>query len=208
MPENPNPLIYLVAAHPNWRASRVNRRLLSAAQALPQVRSCDLYSHYPDYRIDVAAEQAALQSAQLLLLVHPIHWYSMPALQKLWFDEVLSYGWAYGEGGQALRGKDLWLVLSTGGPFESYHPSSYNRYYFESFVPPYEQTAALCGMRFLPPLILHGAGEASEAALTTHVQQFEQQLSTYPVWASSTEQRTNAQPVPASARPRPEPTKS
>ena len=40
----------------------------------------------------------------------------MPPLQKLWLDEVLRYGWAYGPEGTALRGKDVWLVASTGGP--------------------------------------------------------------------------------------------
>ena len=84
----------------------------------------------------------------------------MPPLMKLWVDEVLAFGWAYGPGGRALRGKDLWLVATTGGPEESYRPDSYNRYFFDAFLPPYEQTAALCGMRFLPPLLLHGAHRA------------------------------------------------
>ena len=70
-----------------------------------------------------------------------------------------TYGWAYGgdsvtNAGTALRGKDLWLVATTGGPEDSYHPQGYNRYFFDAFLPPYEQTAALCGMRFLPPLVI------------------------------------------------------
>ena len=89
----------------------------------------------------------------------------MPPLLKLWLDEVLAFGWAYGPGGTALRGKDLWLVATTGGPEDSYRPDSYNRYFFDAFLPPYEQTAALCGMRFLPPLLLHGAHKASDAEL-------------------------------------------
>ena len=39
----------------------------------------------------------------------------MPPLMKLWVDDVLTFGWAYGPGGTALNGKDLWLVASTGG---------------------------------------------------------------------------------------------
>lgn len=176
--------IYVIAAHPAWRASRVNRPLMEAAQALPGVRVRDLYSSYPDYAIDVAREQAALVRARLVVLLHPIHWYSMPALQKLWLDEVLTYGWAYGEGvngkGQALRGKDLWLVATTGGPETSYHPQGYNRYFFDAFLPPYEQTAALCGMRFLPPLILHGAHSVDTQAVSQHLDTFRQRLLTYP----------------------------
>lgn len=174
--------IYLIAAHPNWRESRVNRRLLDSAGTVARVDTNDLYTRYPDYCIDVPAEQARLAAAQLIVLMHPIHWYSMPALQKLWLDDVLSYGWAYGLGGDALRGKDLWLVATTGSPESSYHPQGYNRYFFDAFLPPYEQTAALCGMRFLPPLLLHGAHSASEAEVTDHIETFRQRLQSYPHW--------------------------
>jgi glutathione-regulated potassium-efflux system ancillary protein KefF len=176
------PHIYLLAAHPHWRDSRVNRQLFKTAQALPGVDTNDLYGSYPDYAIDVEAEQARLARADLLVLLHPIQWYSMPALQKLWIDEVLSYGWAYGRGGRALEGKDCWLVATTGGPESSYHPQSYNRYFFDAFLPPYEQTAALCGMRFLPPLVFHGARSAPQSELTAHVDVFKQRLQSYPDW--------------------------
>jgi len=189
-PKHINSAIYVIAAHPNWRDSRVNRLLLQTTQdiaiANTQVNACDLYTQYPDYCIDVAAEQTRVTAAKLIVLVHPIQWYSMPALQKLWLDDVLTYGWAYGDSvsnaGTALRGKDLWLVATTGGPETSYHPQSYNRYFFDAFLPPYEQTAALCGMRFLPPLILHGAHSASNAEVQQHVATFGERLQSYPNW--------------------------
>ena len=180
--ESINKDIYVIAAHPAWRESRVNRPLMQAAQSLARVQVQDLYSSYPDYTIDVAAEQAALEKAQMVVLLHPIQWYSMPALQKLWIDEVLTYGWAYGEGGHKLQGKDLWLVATTGGPDASYHPQGYNRYFFDAFLPPYEQTAALCGMRFLPPLILHGAHAVAQDVVTQHIATCSQHLESYPNW--------------------------
>lgn len=195
--------ILVLAAHPNWRESRVNRRLLAAAQAAPGVQVRDLYARYPDYDIDVAAEQAAAQVAQLIVLLQPIQWYSMPALLKLWMDEVLTHGWAYGRGGTALQGKDLWLAATTGGPAGSYHPQGYNRYFFDAFLPPYEQTAALCGMRFLPPLLLHGAHRASEEAVAQHVGVFAERLRSYPQWPELDDLEQNpACDVPATDRPR------
>lgn len=177
-----NAAIYVLAAHPDWGQSRVTRHLRDAAINLPQVQVCDLYARYPDYHIDIATEQANLAAAQLVILLHPIQWYSMPALQKLWLDEVLSHGWAYGHDGHALRGKDLWLVASTGGAETSYHPQGYNRYFFDAFLPPYEQTAALCGMRFLPPLILHGAHSVSNAEVQQHATLLRERLLQYPNW--------------------------
>ena len=150
----PDAEILVLVAHPQLEQSRANRRLLAAARTLQQrspagrLEVRDLYALYPDYLIDVAAEQAALAAARLVVWQHPIHWYGMPPLMKLWVDDVLAFGWAYGPGGTALRGKDLWLVATTGGPEDSYRPDSYNRYFFDAFLPPYEQTAALCGMRF------------------------------------------------------------
>jgi glutathione-regulated potassium-efflux system ancillary protein KefF len=173
---------YVLAAHPNWRESRVNRRLLDAARHVDGVVVQDLYGSYPDYDIDVAAEQQRTAASRLLVLLHPIQWYSMPALMKLWLDEVLTQGWAYGHGGTALQGKDVWLVATTGGPESSYHPQGYNRYFFDAFLPPYEQTAALCGMRFLPPLVLHGAIRATDREVAAHVDVFADRLRTYPQW--------------------------
>ena len=194
--------IYVLAAHPHWRDSRVNRRMLAAARAVPGVDVNDLYGSYPDFSIDIEAEQARLSQASLVVLLHPIQWYSMPALQKLWLDDVLAYGWAYGPGGTALQGKDLWLVATTGSPEPSYHPQSYHRYFFDAFLPPYEQTAALCGMRFLPPLIFYGARSAPEAEVAAHVQTFAQRLGSYPDWPEIEELDTCiACPVPETDRP-------
>lgn len=179
--------ILILLAHPAPRSSRVNQALWqaagnTAADPSRQIERRDLYALYPDYAVDVAAEQAALAAADLVVWLHPIHWYSMPALMKLWVDEVLTLGWAYGKGGTALHHKSLWLVASTGGSDASYSTTGYNQHRFEAFLPPYEQTAALCGMRFLPPMILHGAHGMAESVLAAHTERFTQQLSCYPDW--------------------------
>lgn len=199
--------IVVIAAHPALEHSRVARRLLQAlapeaAAGGGRVEVRDLYALYPDYFIDVAAEQAALQAAQLVVWLQPIHWYSMPPLLKLWLDEVFAFGWAYGPGGTALRGKDLWLVASTGGPETSYHPAGYNRYFFDAYLPPYEQTARLTGMRWLPPLVLHGAHRVDEAALAGHAQMFARRLGMWPDWPELAGLEPEAGcDVPSDARP-------
>ena len=200
--------VLVIVAHPELDQSRANRRLLQAARALqresPPGRLAvrDLYALYPDYLIDIGVEQAALAAARLVVWQQPIHWYGMPPLLKLWLDDVLAFGWAYGPGGTALRGKDLWLVASTGGPEDSYRPESYNRYFFDAFMPPYEQTAALCGMRFLPPLLLHGAHKANDHDLATHAETYARRLADYPGWPElELVEECVACEVPPNARP-------
>jgi glutathione-regulated potassium-efflux system ancillary protein KefF len=198
------PDIVVLVAHPQQEHSSVNRALQQAVQrhGLPRVDLRDLYALYPDYLVDVAAEQAALAQARLVVWQQPIHWYGMPPLLKLWLDEVFSFGWAYGPGGNRLRGKDLWLVASTGGAAESYRPAGYNRYFFDAFLPPYEQTAALAGMRFLPPLLLHGAHRIGEAELAAHAELYVQRLASYPDWPEIAELEPCAPcEVPVDARP-------
>jgi glutathione-regulated potassium-efflux system ancillary protein KefF len=196
--------VLVIVAHPAMEQSRANRALMrEARRADSRVQVRDLYSLYPDYLIDTDAEQAQLAAAKLVVWQHPIQWYATPPLMKLWIDEVLAFGWAYGPGGTALRGKDLWLVASTGGPQESYRPDSYNRYFFDAFLPPYEQTAALCGMRFLPPLLLHGAHRVNEADIAEHAAVYRQRLTSYPDWPELAELPQCPEcEVPDTARPR------
>lgn len=198
--------ILVLVAHPDLAGSRANRALMGSALAAgARVQVRDLYALYPDYLVDVAAERRALAGVRLVVWQHPIHWYHMPPLMKLWVDEVLGFGWAYGPGGQALRGKDLWLVASTGGPEDSYRPDSYNRYFFDAFLPPYEQTAALCGMRFLPPLVLHGAQRAGGAEIAAHTEAYAQRLASYPDWPELAGlPECAACAVPTDARPAPD----
>jgi len=165
-------------AHSRPHLSRVNRKLAEAAGALDRVTVHDLYQTYPDFYIDVAAEQARLAAADILVLLHPIQWYSMPALLKEWMDVVLLPGWAYGEHGTALAGKTFWLVATTGSPSEAYGPDGAHAQPFDAFLPPLRQTAALCGMRWEAPLILHGAHQAAASTIDAHRDAFLARLST------------------------------
>lgn len=196
--------ILVIVAHPAMEQSRANHRLTQAAHGIGgRVQVRDLYALYPDYLIDVEAEQAALARVKLIVWQHPIHWYHMPPLMKLWMDEVLTYGWAYGPGGRALADKDVWLVASTGGTEESYRPGGYNRYFFDAFLPPYEQTAALCHMRFLPPLLMHGSHLATADEIAVHASRYAEQLTRYPDWPEIEDLDCAVCEVPEGVRPVP-----
>lgn len=73
---------------------------LSAEGFSPEFTMTDLAVHRRDVPIpaDIAAEQKRIDRAEALVLVFPVHWWSMPALLKGWIDRVFSNGWAYDEG--------------------------------------------------------------------------------------------------------------
>ena len=177
---NPANDILILLAHPDRRHSRVHRQLAARLAEQPGIRLRDLYARYPDYGIDVAAEREGLLPARLIVWLHPIHWYGMPPLMKLWLDEVLGYGWAYGPEGRQLAGKDLLLITSTGGGESSYSAAGQHGHAFEAFLPPYRQTAALCHLRFLEPAVFHDAHRQPQAALDAFIEQLIARLRRHP----------------------------
>ena len=164
-------------AHPNPHSSRANKRISESVISLPNVTFHSLYDRYPEFYIDVEAEHRLLLEHDLIVLQHPFYWYSMPPLLKLWFDLVLEYNFAYGPGGKALLGKDFLLSITAGGPESSYAAGGENHFPIESFFPPYEQTARLCGMRWHNPLVLFHSTRVSDPALFAHAEKVRDQVS-------------------------------
>ena len=150
-----NPVLILFA-HPAFERSRVNRALCEAARQVEGVTFHDLYEHYPDFAIDVKREQALLEEHQVIVWQHPFYWYSAPALLKEWLDVTLEHGWAFGSEGDALEGKWALQAVTTGGGEDSYRRAGYNRFTVRELLAPFEQSARLCGMDYLPPFVVHG----------------------------------------------------
>jgi len=169
-------VIALVYAHPYPARSRANRVLLEAARSVAGVTVRSLYDTYPDFEIDVAAERRMLTESRLVVWQHPVMWYTAPVMLKLWFDEVLAHGWAYGEGGTALAGKSCLWVTTTGAPAAGYTPDGIHRHPFAAFVPVVEMTARYCGMHWLPPIVVHDAHQADRDTLQTQADRYREVL--------------------------------
>jgi len=148
--------ILIVYAHRQPAASRINRALFDTTGTLPNVTRHDLMSRYPDFRIDVAEEQRLLQEHDAIVLQFPFYWYSTPAVLKEWQDAVLAYGFAYGNGGDKLRGKKLMVATTTGGPAEAYQAGGYNQYTLSELLRPLQATANLAGMQYQPIFSVSG----------------------------------------------------
>lgn len=150
--------------------SRANRTIIEHLRGLPQVTVNDIYEHYPDFFINVAREKRLLLQHDIVVFQHPFYWYSMPPLQKQWFDDVFELDFAYGEHGDALKDKKFMLSLTTGGSPESYHVDGMHGFPIENFLHPYKATAALCGMRWMPPMILHSARNFEHHEIVQHAE--------------------------------------
>ena len=130
----------------------------------------DLYAEYPDFQIDIDREQQRLLEHDVIVFQHPLYWYSTPAILKEWQDLVLEHGFAYGSKGTALHGKIFFNALSAGGIEAAYRAEGYNHFTIRELLHPLEQTAALCGMVYLPPFALFGSRMAvEEGRVARHV---------------------------------------
>lgn len=159
------PRVLVLFAHPRLERSRTSRALLRHLPERPDVRLRDLYELYPSFDVDIGQEQQLLAEHDIVVLHHPIYWYSVPPLMKQWIDLVLAFGWAYGPGGTALRGKTWLHVTSTGGAAEAYTAAGFHGSTLTEFLRPLQRTATLCGMRWLPPFAVHGTHRLDDAGL-------------------------------------------
>lgn len=143
-------------AHPAKARSNINAALRAAVEPLEGVTINDLYAQYPDFMIDVKREQALCEAHDVIIFQHPFYWYSTPAIMKEWMDLVLEHGWAYGSTGKALSGKLFFQALSAGGDAETYQKDGFNLFTLEELTSPYQATAHLCNMTWLPPFAIMG----------------------------------------------------
>ena len=96
--------VVIISGHPDLKNSVANKTILDELSAqLESIEIRKLDELYPTYQIDIAAEQAALERADVIAFVYPMHWYGVPGLLKLYIDKVMEHGWAYGSKGTALE---------------------------------------------------------------------------------------------------------
>jgi glutathione-regulated potassium-efflux system ancillary protein KefG len=166
----------ILFAHPRLEKSRSNNALLERIKPSPNLTFNDLYEAYPDFNIDLEREKELLLAHDVIIWQHPFYWYSCPPLLKQWIDLVLEFGWAYGPGGNALNGKIIFNAITTGGAGEAYQHEGRNRFTVREYLHPFDQTALLCKMNYLPPFAVQGTHRLSAEQLTVHADQYEKLL--------------------------------
>ncbi|MBO4521361.1 MAG: NAD(P)H-dependent oxidoreductase [Alphaproteobacteria bacterium] len=135
--------ILVVSGHTDLNDSVANKLILETLKKeLPQAEFDFLDKLYPDFKIDVKAEQEKLTKADIIVLQFPVFWYSYPSLMHKWFEDVFVFGFSHGTG-KALNGKTLLASLTSGAPEEIYRQN----FTINDLLAPLKQTAALCGMK-------------------------------------------------------------
>lgn len=118
---------------------------------------------------DIVGEIEKIKEADLLLIVSPIWWFSVPAILKGWFDRVLAMGVAWNSGkiyeNGLLGGKQAMMVVNAGGPSEYYSVEGRHRATAIQILHPINYgTLAFCGYNVHEPYISYSTISAGDAA--------------------------------------------
>jgi NAD(P)H dehydrogenase (quinone) len=130
---------------------------------------------------DILAEQNKIQWADLIIFHCPVWWFSVPAILKGWFDRVLTAGFAwdfgkiYNKG--LLVGKKAMLVVTTGGPAESYSAQGPHGVDIQQVLYTVNHgTLYFCGMAVLPPFVAFSVLQTGDDGRKKYLTQYEERL--------------------------------
>lgn len=151
--------ILIVSGHPDLKTSVANATILETLEKeLPQAEIARLDSLYPDFKIDVKAEQERLVRSDVIVLQFPLFWYSAPSLLERWMEETFTHGFSHGSQGHQLKGKKVLLSITAGAPAELYTKGGPMGFPIEDFLHCYEAMCNLTGMEYLGYVFTGGIG--------------------------------------------------
>jgi len=178
------PTVAIIVAHPNLSQSTTNRALIEGVATLDNVIIHDLYAHYPDFKIDVEAEHQLMRKADTFILQFPLYWYSSPALLKEWLDKTFTLGFAYGEGADGVKGKNLLVATSADAPESLYanattEDGQMNAFYLPYVLSPFQALAGYAQMTYCAPFAIYSASQLTKEARDARVAEYRALVNRY-----------------------------
>jgi len=153
----------IILGHPNIEQSVANKTIIENVQTnMPDIEIRNIHQLYPNYQINVQEEQAALLRHNLIVLQYPLYCLNMPAILKIWFEQVLTYQFAYGsKGDKKLKNKKLLPSLTIGANQEVYQQDGHNL--VDDFLQPVKISTIYMQMQYLSPIFLYGVSPEIES---------------------------------------------
>jgi NAD(P)H dehydrogenase (quinone) len=130
---------------------------------------------------DILAEIQKLQVAELLILVTPIWWSSVPAILKGWLDRILVMGVAW-DGGRIyeqglMRGKQAMVIATAGSPADFFRPEGrYGATPAQMLHSVNHGTLAFCGISVHEPFVKLNVLGSSRTELEAGLRELEYRL--------------------------------
>lgn len=165
--------ILIINGHTDFKASIANKKIIEVLEKqLSTVRIVNLIELYPDFKIDIEAEQVNLSWAEIIILQFPFFWYSAPSILERWMEETFQHGFSHGRTGDKLKGKKLILSFTTGAPENMYNHDAAVGYTIDDFLSCYKATCRMTQMIYCGDIYTCGVSYSTRAT-PEHIEQQE-----------------------------------
>jgi NAD(P)H dehydrogenase (quinone) len=123
---------------------------------------------------DIVREQQRFMRADLVVWLYPIWWGNVPAILKGWFDRVLAYRFAYGDGKRYdtgfFRDKIGILCLTSGGTRERFSADGVYGEMHQVLWSVQRLVIEYLGMQALEPFVAYAAPRVDQATREEYLQ--------------------------------------
>ncbi|WP_367419168.1 NAD(P)H-dependent oxidoreductase [Snodgrassella alvi] len=178
----------VVVAHPDLASSKVNQCWINELSVYAdQVTIHDLYASYSSNVINAVSEQILIENHRNLILQFPLYWFNCPPLLKLWLDEVLTYGWAFGRNGLKLKNKKVGLAVSAGIRKSDYAPEGRFHVSLDDILKPFELTMNYVQANYQSVFAVYGANNEPEAGYGITQEEIDNSARDYIHWMKTSE---------------------
>ncbi|WP_150539798.1 NAD(P)H-dependent oxidoreductase [Actinobacillus vicugnae] len=151
----------VIVSHPYYERSEITKAFVRSILTLGNdvtIRNIDELYGTDFTAINVEEEQKAFEAADRIVFLFPVHWFNLTPMLKAYMNAVWSYGWAFGEGGYAIAGKELQVICSAGAREEVYQPNGLVQCTGEDILSSIEASAYYTGMTYNTPMVFMGVG--------------------------------------------------
>lgn len=124
----------VVFAHPYLEHSNSNAELINFYVRHQHFTLRDLYEEYPNFHIAAFRERKRIQNYERFIFQFPLIWFGMPPLLKLWIDEVFDRDWLKQGNQNPLEGKEVYILVTTGGKERSFHRQGTYKFTVEELI--------------------------------------------------------------------------
>jgi len=166
----------VVFAHPYLEHSNSNVELINFYVRHQHFTLRDLYEEYPDFHIAAFRERKRLKNYERIIFQFPIIWFGLPPLLRLWIDEVFDREWLKEGVENPLEGKDVFIVVTTGGKEHSFTKAGTYKYTIEELISGLIVSLNVFNVNIKHIKVVYEANKLSKKEIILHKQEFAELL--------------------------------
>ena len=162
----------VIFAHPYLEYSNSNVELYNFYVRDQHFTLRDLYEEYSDFHIAAFRERKRLKDFDRIIFQFPMIWFGTPPLLKLWIEEVFDRGWLKEDAHNPLEGKEVYILVTTGGKESSFTKAGTYQYTVEELISSLIVTLKVFKTDLKKVLVVYEANKLTKKEIILQKQEF------------------------------------